>query len=60
MNILKPQKIFLNNLVETDEFKSEDIIENAKIENKIFDDLQVYKVEFEKVIFNNVCIQNGK
>ena len=33
MNILKPQKILLNNLIEISEIRDEELIENAKIEN---------------------------
>lgn len=64
MEILKPQKILLENLTKIEdlflELDKEDVIRGGIIEDIQKQNIELYDKEFENVIFNNVEITNSK
>lgn len=64
MNILKPQKILLENLIKIEdlflEIDKEDTIRGNIIEDTKKENIELYDKEFENVIFNNVEITDSK
>lgn len=64
MEILKPQKILLENLTKIEDLflklDKEDVIRGGIIEDIQKQNIELYDKEFENVIFNNVEITNSK
>lgn len=65
MNILKPQKVFFNNLEKVENLldeieKSNDSIKNKTIIDTDFEDIKIYDTEFETIEFSNTNILNSK
>ena len=60
MNIIKPQKTLLSNLIKLEnlleEIENKDLIQNKLIENVDVENSEIYDIKFENVIFNNVNI----
>ena len=63
MNILKPQKVFIDNLTAIKDFLKEleeDYITNIKVEDVEFESIEFINKEIEASIFNNVNITKSK
>ena len=64
MKILKPQKIFLENLIKLEniekEVKDDENVENRLLEECSSENFELYNAKIETSIFKNVEIINGK
>ena len=64
MNIIKPQKLLLDNLTKIEDFieetKHTDLLENKFIGNVNNEGIELYDIKFENVIFSNVNIISSK